>query len=171
MYISLGIETKAIEAQRDMIASDNITLQREAMDSRYKANQYDTLQYRVSNIRSNGYSPDTLLVLAIQNNLKKYPSLNWSFINEVAERESSWGYNRKSGTVGEKGWSQIRPETMKYFINLLDGDTTNFNPDDYKDVKTATEWSFAMFYFSKVFRKKNEWTEWNNGRFMQKGRR
>lgn len=134
---------------------------------KFKADRYDKFENSVSAIRTKGFSPDSLLIWQIEKfMIDKYPSLDREFIEQVAAKESSFGYNKRSGALDEQGWSQIREETLRYFVQMFGGDTTGFKMDHYKDVKTATEWSFALFYYAKMNRGKTEWKDWNNGVFM-----
>jgi hypothetical protein len=155
----------------DIVSEDNIALQKIEIKTKFDALQWKNYTDRIDTIMDAGYKPDSLLVACIMKEMYRFPGLDWSFINDVAQKESSWGRNKADGMIGEKGWSQIRPETLAYFINMLGGDTTGINYDDYKNIRTATEWSFRIFFYAKM-NLKNEIThkDWNTGTFIKKGK-
>lgn len=155
---------EAVTAQREEIQrlkDENSRLKKEnAVLSRYKTD-LDELDAKIADLRSQGYRPDRLLVRHLQKKSRQFNISN-EFILNVLKTESSF-WSNLDGPFGEVGGFQILPETLKYYVRLFGVDPEDINIEDYKDIRTNTEWAYVMFLDMKLKRKKLEWTYWNTG--------
>ena len=128
--------------------------------TRYK-DDLDQLDERIANLKSRGYKPDELLLRYVQRKSKQL-NIDMDFAIHVLEKESSMWANT-DGPFGELGGFQILPSTLYYYAQLFGLDSTQINLDDYRDIRTNTEWAYFMFLDMKYKRKRLEWKDWNVG--------
>lgn len=133
--------------------------------TRYDQVRWFELREKVEATRSQGFSPDSLVIWTIVDIRDQFPSVG-HLVDSVAAYESSWGYNKQQGLIGEKGWAQIRPETLCYTLYGLGGDTVDMHKYYYDNplpVRSATEFFYAIATINRFLNDGAFYQNWNRG--------
>lgn len=124
---------------------------------------------KIEATKSLGFAPDSLVMWTIIDLRNQFPGVG-GLVDSVAQYESSWGYNKKNGLIGEKGWAQIRPETLCYIVYGLGGDTTDMHRYYYNNplpVKSTTEYFYAIATMTRFLNGDVFYEHWNRGMFAK----
>lgn len=147
-------EIEKLRAENKMLKIENVALRQ------YKDN-VDSIDARIAQLKSKGFTPDKLLIRYIQKKSREM-NIHDDFVINVLKTESSlWQFT--DGALGELGGFQILPSTLIYYLQLFGLDESQINVDDYKDLKTNTEWAYVMFLDMRQKKKRLEWRDWNTG--------
>ncbi|MBX7150304.1 hypothetical protein K1X84_01595 [bacterium] len=150
-------QRKEIEKLRDenrQLKIDNSILQK------YKS-EVDEIDQRIANLKSNGFLPDKLLIRYIQRKSREM-NISDDFVINVLKTESSlWQFT--DGALGEVGGYQILPSTLAHYLRIFGVDESQINIEDYRDLKTNTEWAYVLFLDMRQKKKRLEWKDWNTG--------
>lgn len=153
-------------------AEDSIrTLNRELGYMQQYKEWHDKTVTKIAEIKSEGYKPDQLLIALIYRRAEKWKCVNVDSLFHISKRETSYGSNNVKGELGEEGWAQFTEETLRFQILFFEGDTVGFDPADYADNVTTTDWVFTTYIFAKMHKSKNanpDWVnDWNSGAYMK----
>lgn len=147
-------EIEKLREENRQLKIDNSILQK------YKSD-VDEIDQRISNLKSNGFLPDKLLIRYIQRKSREM-NISDDFVINVLKTESSlWQFT--DGALGEVGGYQILPSTLAHYLRLFGVDENQINIEDYRDLKTNTEWAYVLFLDMRQKKKRLEWKDWNTG--------
>lgn len=175
-FVLSALAGASIKGDLTEAENDYAKLRREHNDSLYalgvaRRDQVRWLEMcqKIDNVRGLGFSPDSLVVATIVEIRERFPSVG-ALVDSVAQYESSWGYNKKNGLIGEKGWAQYRPETFCYIVYGLGGDTVGLHEYVYRnslDIRSVTEFFYATATIARMLNNGAFYANWNRGMFAR----
>jgi hypothetical protein len=160
-YLNNGALMEQQQNELEKLRQENRQLRIEnSILNKYK-DDVEQIDERIADLKTKGYRPDKLLVRYIQKKSREMNIKDDFVINVLRTESSLWQFT--NGALGELGGFQILPSTLYHYVGLFGIDSTQINLEDYKDLKTNTEWAYLMFLDMKHNKKRLEWKDWNTG--------
>jgi hypothetical protein len=160
-YLNNGALMEQQQNELEKLRNENRQLRVEnSILNKYK-DDMEKIDTRIADLKSKGYKPDKLLVRYIQKKSREMNIKDDFVINVLRTESSLWQFT--NGALGELGGFQILPSTLYHYLGMFGIDSTQINLEDYKDIRTNTEWAYLMFLEMKHNKKRLDWKDWNTG--------
>lgn len=117
-------------------------------------------------LKAEGWYPTKVLLYHLRSESRRW-GIDYREVYSFLKTESSFWTN-VDGPFGEVNGFQMLPSTARlYMVNKLGLDPSEFNIEDYKNVKTGTELAFLVWIdYRRILARrgiKMDWKNWNQG--------
>lgn len=162
-------ENDRVEVLYDRIDSlEKKIFQKDGVITRLKNENEEllTIKRDYSALRAEGWYPTKVLLYHLRAESRRW-GIDYREVYKFLKTESSFWTN-VDGPYGEVSGFQLLPSTAKlYMVNKLGLKPSDFNIEDYKNIKTGTELAFLIWidYRRMLARRgiKMDWKHWNQG--------